>query len=236
MGKAILKNINRYLNLDNITYNFKSIKTKFILIAYREILNIIYPIEEKCMVCDEDGFIGICPSCKSRINKAKNEGSILSYGFYGGILKSLILKFKYESNYNVGYLLANFLIEIIRESEIDIDIICYIPMIRKDERKRGFNQCKLIANEIGYNLNIPVSNCIKKVKHTKEQKKLTKEERIKNLIGAFEVKSNEDIKNKRVLLIDDVMTTGATIGECTKKLKKSGVKEIIVLTIAKSNI
>lgn len=236
MGKTILKNINKYLNLDNITYNFKSIKTKFILIAYREILNIIYPIEEKCMVCDEDGFIGICPSCKSRINKAKNEGSILSYGFYGGILKSLILKFKYESNYNVGYLLANFLIEIIRESEIDIDIICYIPMIRKDERKRGFNQCKLIANEIGYNLNIPVSNCIKKVKHTKEQKKLTKEERIKNLIGAFEVKSNEDIKNKRVLLIDDVMTTGATIGECTKILKKSGVKEIIVLTIAKSNI
>lgn len=236
MGKTILKNINRYLNLDNITYNFKSIKTKFILIAYREILNIIYPIEEKCMVCDEDGFIGICPSCKSRINKAKNEGSILSYGFYGGILKSLILKFKYESNYNVGYLLANFLIEIIKESEIDIDIICYIPMIRKDERKRGFNQCKLIANEIGYNLNIPVSNCIKKVKHTKEQKKLTKEERIKNLIGAFEVKSNEDIKNKRVLLIDDVMTTGATIGECTKILKKSGVKEIIVLTIAKSNI
>lgn len=236
MGKTILKNINRYLNLDNITYNFKSIKTKFILIAYREILNIIYPIEEKCMVCDEDGFIGICPSCKSRINKAKNEGSILSYGFYGGILKSLILKFKYESNYNVGYLLANFLIEIIKESEIDIDIICYIPMIRKDERKRGFNQCKLIANEIGYNLNIPVSNCIKKVKHTKEQKKLTKEERIKNLIGAFEVTSNEDIKNKRVLLIDDVMTTGATIDECTKILKKSGVKEIIVLTIAKSNI
>ena len=236
MGKTILKNINKYLNLDNITYNFKSIKTKFILIAYREILNIIYPIEERCMVCDEEGFIGICPSCKSRINKAKNEGSILSYGFYGGILKSLILKFKYESNYNVGYLLANFLIEIIRESEIDIDIICYIPMIRKDERKRGFNQCRLIANEIGYNLNIPVSNCIKKVKHTKEQKKLTKEERIKNLIGAFEVKSNEDIKNKRVLLIDDVMTTGATIGECTKILKKSGVKEIIVLTIAKSNI
>lgn len=236
MGKTILKNINKYLNLDNITYNFKSIKTKFILIAYREILNIIYPIEEKCMVCDEDGFIGICPSCKSRINKAKNEGSILSYGFYGGILKSLILKFKYESNYNVGYLLANFLIEIIKESEIDIDIICYIPMIRKDERKRGFNQCKLIANEIGYNLNIPVSNCIKKVKHTKEQKKLTKEERIKNLIGAFEVTSNEDIKNKRVLLIDDVMTTGATIDECTKILKKSGVKEIIVLTIAKSNI
>lgn len=236
MGKTILKNINKYLNLDNITYNFKSIKTKFILIAYREILNIIYPIEERCMVCDEEGFIGICPSCKSRINKAKNEGSILSYGFYGGILKSLILKFKYESNYNVGYLLANFLIEIIRESEIDIDIICYIPMIRKDERKRGFNQCKLIANEIGYNLNIPVSNCIKKVKHTKEQKKLTKEERIKNLIGAFEVTSNEDIKNKRVLLIDDVMTTGATIGECTKILKKSGVKEIIVLTIAKSNI
>ena len=76
----------------------------------------------------------------------------------------------------------------------------------------------------------------KKSKAYKRTEKVNERREDKKLIGAFEVKSNEDIKNKRVLLIDDVMTTGATIGECTKILKKSGVKEIIVLTIAKSNI
>ena len=65
---------------------------------------------------------------------------------------------------------------------------------------------------------------------------MTKEERITNLRGVFKINSANDIKNKNVILIDDVMTTGATISECKYILKKSGVKQIIVLTIAKSNI
>ena len=109
-------------------------------------------------------------------------------------------------------------------------------MTKKSEKKRGFNQCELIAKNIGYHINIPVSNCIKKIKNTKEQKTLTKEERIKNLRGVFKVSRIKDIKDKNVILIDDVMTTGATINECKDVLKKSGANKIIVLTIAKSNI
>lgn len=226
MGKTVFKTMSKILNLFS----------KSIIKIYNEILDIVYPMEEKCIICRTDGFIGLCSYCKSRINRATVENGSLSYGFYGGILKTLILKFKYESDFTAGYMLSKFLIEIIEEKEIYADIICYVPMTKKSEKKRGFNQCEVIARHIGYHINIPVSDCIKKIKNTKEQKTLTKEERVKNLRGAFKVIRVKDIKNKNVILIDDVMTTGATINECKDILKKSGASKITVLTIAKSNI
>ncbi|WP_294389157.1 ComF family protein [uncultured Clostridium sp.] len=228
MGEAIFKIISKILSLDSFN--------KVILKIYNEILDIIYPAEEKCITCRIDGFIGLCPCCKNSINRANIEKDSLSYGFYGGIIKILILKFKYESNFTAGYVLSNFLIEMIKEQEINGDVICYVPMSRKAKKKRGFNQCEIMAKNVGYKLNIPVSNCIKKIKDTREQKTLTKEERIINLKGAFKISSINEIKNKNIILIDDVMTTGATISECKYILKKSGAKQIIVLTIAKSNI
>lgn len=226
MGKAIFEIMSKILIL------FK----KTILRIYNEILDIVYPIEEKCIICRADGFIGLCSYCKSRINRATIESDNLSYGFYGGIVKTLILKFKYESDFTAGYLLSKLLVEMIEENKIYADVICYVPMTKKSEKKRGFNQCEVIARHIGYHINIPVSDCIKKIKNTKEQKTLTKEERVKNLKGAFKVIRVKDIKNKDVILIDDVMTTGATINECKDVLKKSGANKITVLTIAKSNI
>ena len=228
MGKTIFKIISRILNL--------SLFNKIILRIYNEILDIVYPIEEKCIICRTDGFIGLCPYCKSSINRAAVENDNLSYGFYGGVIKTLILKFKYENDFTAGYLLSKLLIEMIEEEKIYADVICYVPMTKKSEKKRGFNQCELIAKNIGYHINIPVSDCIKKIKNTKEQKTLTKEERIKNLRGVFKINRIKDIKDKNVILIDDVMTTGATINECKDVLKKSGANKITVLTIAKSNI
>lgn len=228
MGKTIFEVINKILNLN--------IFNKGMLKIYNEILDIVYPMEEKCIICRTDGFIGLCPYCKSKINRATIENGNLSYGFYGGTLKTLILKFKYESDFTAGYLLSKLLVEMIKENEIYADVICYVPMTKKSEKKRGFNQCEVIARHIGYHINVPVSDCIKKIKNTKEQKTLTKEERVKSIKGAFKVSRIKDIKNKNVILIDDVMTTGATINECKDVLKKSGVNNITVLTIAKGGI
>mgnify|MGYP000341350924 CR=1 FL=1 len=238
MGKTIFKIISQIksLNLINNSYKLYGKIIGYILKVYNEILDIIYPAEEKCIICKSDGFIGLCPCCKKSINRAIFENNNLSYGFYGGILKKLILEFKYESNYTAGYLLSNFLLEIIEENNIKADVICYVPMTKKAEKKRGFNQCKVIAKNISNATGIPVRKCIKKIRNTKEQKTLNKEERIENLSGAFKVNNVDNIKNRNVILIDDVITTGATISECQNILKKSGAKKIIVLTIAKSNI
>ncbi|MEN8079029.1 ComF family protein [Clostridioides difficile] len=210
---------------------------KIIIKIYNEILDIIYPPEEKCIICDESGFIGICPYCKSNIKVSNiNDSGNISYGFYGGALKKLILEFKYSGNFIAGDILSEFLLEIINKENINGDIICYVPMTKKSIKKRGFNQCKVIANNISFYTNIDVSNCIKKVKDTREQKTLSKEERNINVKGVFAITNDSDIKGKNVILIDDVMTTGATVNECKNILKKSGANKIFILTIAKSNI
>lgn len=210
---------------------------KILIKIYREILEVIYPPREQCVICEEAPFIGICPCCKSEIKRAAviNEKNI-SYGFYGNGLKKLILDFKYKANFISGDVLSLFLYELITEKEISFDVICYIPMTKEAVKVRGFNQCKVMASNISYYTNIPMSNCIKKVKSTREQKTLNHDERIRNIKDAFVIYNNKSVFNKRVILIDDVTTTGSTISECEKILKKAGAKEIIILTLAKSNI
>ena len=200
------------------------------------ILNIIYPPEDKCIICDAEEFVGICPLCKSKIKKIGLQEEILSYGFYGGILKELILSFKYKKNFTAGSVLAELLLELIKEEKIDIEVICYVPMSKKSIKKRGFNQCEILAKKLGDELNIPVSNCLVKKRYTKEQKTLSRNERLENIKGAFEIKKIDQIYNKKILLIDDVVTTGATLSECRYILEKVNTEKITILTIAKSHI
>ena len=209
---------------------------KIIRIIYESVLDIIYPYEYKCIICENEEFIGICPYCKSKISKVKVQDEILSYGYYGGILKELIFQFKYKNNFTAGKIISKLLEEIIKEEEIMADVICYVPMCKKAIKKRGYNQCEIIAQNLSRELEIPITHCIKKIKQTREQKTLTKEEREINILGAFNISDEECIRDKNILLIDDVITTGATIRECVKILKKYNVNKITVLTIAKSNI
>ena len=103
-------------------------------------------------------------------------------------------------------------------------------------RKRGFNQCEYIAKELSKVHGLKCINTLKKTKETKPQKQLTKKERLENIKNSFEVIDKEIIKNKRFILIDDVLTTGATIEEGIRVLKENGAKEIKLLTIAKSRL
>ena len=103
-------------------------------------------------------------------------------------------------------------------------------------KDRGFNQCEYLAKEINKQLNISICKDIIKNKNIKEQKLLSREERYKNIKDAFSLVSDKNIRNKRLLLIDDVMTTGATLYECEKMLIKNGALSIKMLTVAKSYI
>ena len=207
-----------------------------ILISLKdELLDIIYPPKKSCIICESE-FIGICPLCKSKIKRVKEFDGVLSYGYYNGVLKKLVLEFKYNKNFVAGSILVELLCDLIREINIDIDCIVYIPSSRKAIRDRGFNQCEYLAKEIKKNLDIGVCNDIVKNKNTKEQKLLSKEERYKNIKGAFALKTDKNIRNKKLLLIDDVMTTGATLYECEKMLKENGALSIKMLTVAKSYI
>ena len=121
------------------------------------------------------------------------------------------------------------------ENKFDIDFIVYIPSSKKAIRDRGFNQCEYLAEEISKNLSISVCKDIIKNKNIKEQKLLSKEERYKNIKGAFSLKTDKNIKNKKLLLLDDVMTTGSTINTISRLLKENGAEKIYAAVAAVTN-
>lgn len=200
-----------------------------------EILDIVYPPKNSCIICESE-FVGICPLCKSKIQKIKEDDEILSYGYYNDVLKKLILEFKYKQNFVAGRILAEFLNDLIKNSNLEIDCIIFIPSSKKALKERGFNQCEYLAKEINKFLKVDIYKDLIKAKNIKEQKLLSKEDRFKNIKGAFSLKTNKNINNKRVLLIDDVVTTGATLYECEKLLRENGAYSIKMLTVAKSYI
>ena len=209
---------------------------KIIKIALEALLDIIYPYDNKCIIRGVEGFLGICSKCKSEIKRVHQQEEIMAYGYYGGVLKKLILNLKYHKSFIAGKVLADLLCQIIIEKKLSIDCICYVPISKDSLKKRGFNQCSVLAKNISSILDIPVIDCLVKVKETKEQKLLGKEERMKNILDAFEIKNKEKLFKKNILLIDDVYTTGATINECKKNIEKCNINKIYLLTIAKSNI
>ena len=203
------------------------------------LIEVLYPRESYCIICKDDDCFGICNTCRKSI-KVINEvyqDEIISYGYYGGVLKDLILKLKYKNNFTAGDILAEFLEEyIIKNFEYKEYIITYIPLSKKSKKNRGFNQCEYIAKKISRDLSIEVLDILTKQKETKEQKTLKRDERYENIKNAFTIEKGLDIKNYKIILIDDVTTTGATLQEAYKLLKKFEVKDIKLLTLAKSHI
>lgn len=201
-------------------------------VIIKGILELLYPKENKCLICGSPGE-GICIKCRNSIVKCRdNENSV---GYYKGILKQLILKFKFQKDFNAGDILVELLEEKVRKYNNEY-ILTFIPVSPKTMRTRGFNQSEYLAREIGFRNNYKVVNTLKKVHETKDQKTLNVRERKENLIGAFEVINKEEVAGKKVILIDDVITTGATLKEAERVLKLNGVLQINPLTIAKTYI
>ena len=114
------------------------------------------------------------------------------------------------------------------------DIIIVVPISKKRQKERGYNQSELIAKEISKMLSIKIEkNIIKKLKNTPPQSSLNKEQRQENIRGVYKVFNIEKIENKNILIIDDIYTTGSTVNECSKMLRKAQPRKVDVLVLAK---
>ena len=131
----------------------------------------------------------------------------------------------------VNFLLKN---KKIFENIKKYDKIIPVPISKKRYKERGYNQSLLIANEISKQTNLElVNNCLIKTKNIIEQSKLNKEDRQQNIQGVYSIQNEEIITNKKVLLIDDIYTTGSTVNECSKMLQQARPERIGVLVLAK---
>ena len=207
-------------------------------------INLIYP--NVCGVCDKICKSDLCKKCELKLKekaifkidkyKNKNFEKHIYLFKYEGIIKERLIKFKFNEKPYIYKCFVNFLIknEKICRFLKSYDIIIPVPIHYNRKVTRGYNQSTLIAKEIAKNLNIEYNDKIlyKKV-NNKPQSTKNKEGRIANVIGVYFVKNEEKLLNRKVLLLDDIYTTGSTVNECSRVLKLAGANKIDVITIAK---
>jgi ComF family protein len=181
---------------------------------------------------------GRCPLCRLGLN---GFDEVYSFGAYEGVLRKLIHIFKFEGvrtlQRPLGALLAQALP---RESRFDA--VVPMPLHWRRRWQRGFNQSELLAREIGRRWNVPVRGLARRKRATAPQAGLTSAQRRKNVEGAFEVrkvgaskvgKASAPLRGMRILLIDDVLTTGATASACARALKRAGAAQVTFLALAR---
>lgn len=215
-----------------------------------EILDILLP--KFCLGCGKEGLY-ICKDCEVFLSEVdsdlfgfvnpthmlglRNQTSVMSVWEYEGLMEKLIYKIKFDGCYHIIDELVEKALAKINLKLPEDTVITFVPMSKKRERQRGFNQSELIARRLGNVLGLAEHKLLEKVRDNRSQVGLGPREREENVRNAFRVKS-QIINSKpdvpiNILLVDDVYTTGATMNECKKVLRKAGVKNVWGFTLAR---
>lgn len=211
---------------------YNSFMKKFFL----SLLDLIY--KKKCYFCSSSkSSLRMCPKCYDEMiygnffaQRIIDGVNVYSCGIYERTLQKLIRGLKYHKQKELAYYLAKFMYEywIQLDDKRRFQVIP-TPLHKNRIKKRKYNHMKLVAEEFcalsGFSLN---NDLIKRIKDTKPQYKLSRQERLKNLSEAFEVDITKDLKMP-VLILDDICTTGSTFEEMIKTLKSAGITDIVCL-------
>lgn len=198
--------------------------------CWNEVGLISTPVCYKCGKISQD--FNVCQSCR----KDSYISRFIICGYWQDPLKSLIYSLKYRKLHVLANKLGGLLAETyIKFGKTDNVAIVPVPLHRNRLWSRGFNQAQILADIVSQKLDIPVASVLIRTKNTIPQFNLSRTLRKDNIKDAFKIKSNlSKIKDKTVVLIDDLTTTGATTEECAKVLKNNGVKEVWALVLAKA--
>ncbi len=203
-----------------------------------KILDFIFP--PACGICGKLGQGYLCSNCERELEKYKIRTNIRTQRYhlfrYEQDIRDKILDYKFNDKSYLYHLFYEILIKDKNACEFlgDYDIIVPVPIHRKRKWKRGYNQCELVAKRIGTNLGIcVVTDALEKKVHTVPQSSLLRQERLQNAKDVYNVKNPSKIENKKVVIFDDIYTTGATAYECKKTLELAGARKVGVMTIAK---
>lgn len=208
--------------------------------------------EKDSLFCDECGKYSLslsraCPQCGSflplpsyschfcAVYSTPAIDHFFSPYLYAGAISKAITSMKYPGSMKMASILGRHLAHLLPHSYREASLILYPPMAKMDRYKRGFNQAAIFAEKVSEFNSIPLElGAIKKKRKTGHQASLHGKERIKNLDGAFEL--SKPIKADRVIIIDDVITTGSTVNEIGKVLKRAGVKEVYAISLARTSL
>lgn len=218
------------------------------------ILDLLFPVQ--CLGCGQEGKY-ICPVCFEKIPleqkiiyragpKKSPLTGLITAGFYNyPLLKEAIRRYKYDFVKGLARPLGQLMVKSLetgmvlkqyQNSSPKKLFLIPVPLHQKRLRWRGFNQAELLAQEISQTLNLPLSNVLERIKRALPQVKIKEaSERKRNIKNVFRLRQplNSDLQHSTIILIDDVLTTGATLKECAGILKKAGAKKIWGLVLAR---
>lgn len=150
-------------------------------------------------------------------------------------IRNIVHQFKYNKKFRVARAMGALTGSLMKDEAVscNADCIVPVPLFRTKKVQRGYNQSEYIARGLSESLGVPVlQSALKRIRNTRTQTGLTLEKRKRNMDGAFKIKNASAISGKNIILVDDVVTTGATINECAKTLKAAGAGEVFVISFA----
>ncbi len=208
--------------------------------------NILFLNEGRCYLClgeKADYKKHICKTCNSKLD-IYNKKSDKSFNYldevyfsllYNRYMRDKIKEFKFQDKNYLYKAFSHYLYKTYMENDIgEIDYVTYVPSHRSKEVKRGYNQSYLLAKGLSKKIHIDLISPVKKLSSTKDQSSLDGLDRKTNLKDIFYLEGNFSLKDKKILLIDDIITTGATLEEVAKVLKRAGADRIIGLCLSSS--
>ena len=213
--------------------------------ALNWLLDLLYP--PRCAFCRRlltGQERGVCRFCRpklpfvpadAQVQHFKNVDQCLSPLYYYGSVRDSLHRYKFEGLTVYADIYSEFIVKCIDENQISCDSITWVPLSRRRLRKRGYDQAELLAELIAKHLGQRPVRLLKKLRDTPPQSQTgSAEKRRANIAGAYACLRPERVQGKRILLVDDIVTTGATLSEAAKVLKKAGAKEVICATLARS--
>jgi len=203
-------------------------------------LDLLFPIT--CLGCEKEGEY-LCAACFKELKFCQKNYSfnltyvdevIIAGDYEDEVLALLIKSLKFKSVITIGEILANFLTIFWQGRALIIKnpLIIPLPLSRQREKWRGFNQAAVITEHFASNFGYEFNLNLKKIKHTRAQSGLRANKRTKNIAGVFSWQG-EPLNKRTIILLDDVITTGATVNEAAKVLKEAGAGKILALAVAK---
>lgn len=208
------------------------------------LLELLFP--RKCLLCRkvlENGETDLCKQCRCdnpafshRKTKPQFLDSFTAVWYYEGDVRSSLLRYKFGGcrSYAQGYgrLMAMNLLEKYPDG---FDVLTWVPISRRRKLKRGYDQVELLARAVARELDTKPVPLLKKIRHNRPQSGLADAAHRKaNVLGAYRVQDPRLVCGKRILLLDDILTTGATASECARVLKTAGAKEVHCAAMAAS--
>ena len=208
------------------------------------VLDFLFP--PACVVCGKIDKNWLCPKCQVRVERLEKSFQVdiqnkkyekLLYIFkYESLIRKLILGYKFSNKAYINNFFANIIIKNEKNYNLlkQYDMIIPVPMHKKKMLKRGYNQTELISEKIAKNLGIANRpDILQKVVNTTTQSKLGGKTRQTNIQHAFFIKNDIEVEDKKIILLDDIYTTGATSEECSRVLKDAGAADVLILVLAK---